>query len=291
MSVIHPTARSFAATGVSLVAASIIVISSTGPVPSGIRTADLRISSPAVQLTAAPNPAEYYPQVIQRALGNVGALVQDYVETFRPPSRFFPVQLGQPNPVALLFAPTILVFSALTIVSPVVCGIRGAQDAFNDVGTAIARADPVDLVNALIDIPARITDGLLNGTGTDDSSDYLSKGLLTANTPAGIGPLEIPISVAVFTFDLLGLIPTDSSGAAVPARVKAPALQKGTLPPAVRAADRTHGQLARPRKAPSTTKSVAATNKKAGQLSHTTKKAPSDVKAAARRHAPAAAKR
>jgi hypothetical protein len=291
MSVIRPTVRSFAATGVSLVAASTIVISTITPVPADIRAADIRIASPAVQLTAAPNPVEYYPQVVQAALGNVGALVQDYVENFTPPSRFFPVQLGQPNPVVLLFVPLFLGFSALTIVSPVVCAIRGAQDAFNDVGSAIAKSDPIDLANAIVDIPARIADGLLNGTGTGDPSDYLSKGLLTPNTPAGIGPLELPISVATLAFDLLGLVPIDSSDAAVSSQVKAPLLQRATPPTAGRAADRTHGLLAQPRHAPAKIKSTAAVDKVAGQASHTAKKAPSGVKAAARRQAPAAAKR
>jgi hypothetical protein len=206
----YSAVRSYATTGVALVAAGVIAVSPVTPVKAGVPNPATPVASPAVQLAVAPSPLVLYPQVVERTLRNVEDLALSYVALGYglATAPFNPAEQGEPQPAVILFAPAILLLSAVTIASPVVCGILAAQHAFDDVSTAIAKSDPGDVVNAVIDIPALIADGVLNGTS--HPSDPLSVGLVTApgpvkSGPSQPGPLMIPLVITALILEFVGI--------------------------------------------------------------------------------------
>jgi hypothetical protein len=215
----YAAVRSYALTGMALVGASFIAVSTIAPV----QRAEIPVAAPAVQLAVAPSPLVLYPQVVERTLRNVADLLFDYVgigyELATWPLN--PAEQGEPQPAIILFAPIYLGVAAFEIASPVIWGVQRTQDAFRDVSTAIAKSDPVDFINAVIDIPARIADGVLNGNG--DPTDAFSVGLVTAAGPfekglAEIGTLGIPLIAAGLLFQFAGIgtpPPSDDEDGAV----------------------------------------------------------------------------
>ena len=206
--VLHPAVRPFVTKGIALVGASVIAVSTIAAAPPDLRTAAIPVASPAVQLTAAPSPFELYPQVVGEALGNAATLVWDYV-TVGPGL----VVAIVTNPIgvlegagavgiSLIFFPLLIAGAASVIASPVTNGFGAAIVAFNDVSNAVAAGDFIDLVNAIVNIPARIIDGVLNG-GYSDPGGY-DGGLLT---PVGIppGPLAIPLNFLAPLFGAAGI--------------------------------------------------------------------------------------
>jgi hypothetical protein len=153
--VMHAPVRPFVTTGVALVGASVIAATPIAPPP----TANIRIAAPAVQLTAVESPFEFYPMVVQATLENAGILAQRY--------------LAQPFPIiqAILgnevIAPTDI-FTALgwvgySAVSWAVAGALSALHSAWEIVNAVVTLNPIDFISAVLNVPARIVDGVLNG--------------------------------------------------------------------------------------------------------------------------------
>ena len=157
----HAAIRPYVTAGVALVGASVIAVAPVSPVaPSHIRGA-----SPAVQLTAAPNPIVFYPQVAKDAVSNAGTLLQQYLTV---PPALVEALVTQPIPtlvstLRVFTNPGPYLFVPASLISPIVSGIGATVVAFADVITALVAGNATDFFNAVVDIPARIADGVLNG--------------------------------------------------------------------------------------------------------------------------------
>jgi hypothetical protein len=197
--------RPWVTAGVAVVGAGVIAVAPFEPASH----TDIRIASSAIDLSAAPNPFEYYPQVVKRALANADDRLDEY---FADP---FPIvqaiaqnqfngladiagAAGSLDPVAVVRAilravgqPIVSLAKVLgsgepfetaasllvRLVPPIVSGVFGAGSALADVFRALVDLDIVGAVNAVINIPARIVDGLLNGRIDGVTDENL--GLLT----------------------------------------------------------------------------------------------------------------
>lgn len=207
---------------VALVGASVIAVTPISPAPATIASA-----TPAVQLASIPSPLQLYPQVLVKSLTNVGALFEQYFadpfpiisatvenqaaafedavtalqfgrsDEFLAAVADFVLQplksvgqsivhvvsylgavLGQPGGPQFLFN---------TAFSPLLNGIAATGVAIADVFEAITTFDVIGLVNAVINIPARIIDGVLNGV----AEDFLFGGYYV---PALLTPTETSLS-------------------------------------------------------------------------------------------------
>lgn len=171
--------------------AGVIAVAPVEPVP----TTEVRTASAAVQLTAAPNPFEYYPLVLGRSLSNVGDRLDEYFADPLPilaaiagnQLRAFDSIVGAVvslDPVAVVRAvlhavtqpavnlarvlstgePFVTAASFLVrLALPVVSGVYAAGAAIGDAVEALFDLDIVGAVNAVINLPARVVDGFLNG--------------------------------------------------------------------------------------------------------------------------------
>ncbi|HEY9265026.1 MAG TPA: hypothetical protein VIQ11_10510 [Mycobacterium sp.] len=192
--------RPWVTTGVAVVGAGVIAVAPVEPTPH----ADVRIANSAVDLTAAPSPFEYYPQVLMRSLANTGDRLDEYFADPFPVVRAIAesqlealdsilgaavshdpaavvraivdavarpvlnlarvVSTGEPLETAVGF----LVRLAL----PVVSGVFAAGAAVGDVAEALFDLDIVGAVNAATNIPARVVDGFLNGVVDGETHAY-----------------------------------------------------------------------------------------------------------------------
>lgn len=155
----HAALRPFVTAGVALVGASAIAVTPIAPTPH-----EVHIASSAVELTAAPQPLEFYRQVTREALTNAAKVVGPYLRLPLALIDFLtePVYVVRVV-VSNLFNPALVSYGVQTVISPVLSGIGATAVALKDVAGAASNRDLMDLVHAVVDIPARIADGVLNG--------------------------------------------------------------------------------------------------------------------------------
>lgn len=174
--------------------AGVITVTPVAPPPVQVRAAN-----PVVQLATIPSPFELYPRVVGTALQNGAGLLQTFLADPLPITRVtVSNQLGAfADAVAaledgdagafltatadvfleplrsleaaasyfgtLISQPFALEFLVAIVRSPVLNGIAAAGAAVWEVVEAAVALDLVDVVNAVLNIPARILDGVLNG--------------------------------------------------------------------------------------------------------------------------------
>lgn len=223
-------AGSCVAAGVALVGAGVIAVAPVEPPPTAARSVNA-----SVHLAAIPSPLELYPQVFSTAFENTAALAAAYFADPFPLTRltvrnqilalaeaveslaagdvgaavgavgdaivqpfktvigafeYIDVLLDQPGAPEALFQ---------IIFSPVLGGFAAAGVAIGEVIDAAVALDLVGLVNAVINIPARILDGVLNGGyGSPFGNFDTLPGLLTPLTVEGYlfpGPIALAINI------------------------------------------------------------------------------------------------
>ncbi|GJF12890.1 hypothetical protein NGTWS1803_23460 [Mycolicibacterium cyprinidarum] len=186
--------RPYVTAGVALVGAGVIAVTPVGPPPP-----QTPVVTSAVQLAAIPSPLTLYPKVFGTALHNAGALLETYFANPSPILRataenqatavqdaFIALEFGrgdefftaladvfaQPSTSAdaalsylgaIIGQPFGLEFLSYVARSPMLNGIAAAGTALWDVVEAAIAIDLVGVVNAVVNIPARIIDGVLNG--------------------------------------------------------------------------------------------------------------------------------
>lgn len=222
--------KPYLSAGIALVGASIIAVSPVGPPP-----VELAAASPAVQLAAIPSPLQLYPRVAGTALDNGGALLSHYfadpfpitAATLRNQASavedaFTALAFGrfdefyaavadvflQPftsaaaawNYFDLAIHQPLVAEGLITILwSPVLSGIAAAGTALRDVVEAVFTVDLVGLVNAVLNIPARVIDGVLNGGYGSPLGGFFDNigGLLSApDEDSEVMPGPIAIAIA-----------------------------------------------------------------------------------------------
>lgn len=112
-----------------------------------------------------------------------------------------------------------LVQTFLGAVGPVISGIGSVGTAIQNVLDAVVAGDVLGVVTALINAPATVIDGVLNG-GYGPSVPFLGyyPGILTANAPFLNGPLAVLQSLGQAIAQALGAPPVASMAAtAIPA--------------------------------------------------------------------------
>lgn len=218
--------------GIAVVGASVIAVTPISPPP-----VEITVASPAVQLAAIPSPLQLYPQVLVKSLTNVGGLFEQYFAdpfpiigaTLENQAAAFEdavtaLELRQFDEFFASVADFVLqplksigqsigqVVSYLGVVldqpggpeflfniafSPLLNGIAATRLAIADVVAAITTFDVIGLVNAVINIPARIIDGVLNGVPEDFLfGGYYVPALLTppeTSLPPGLIALAIDL--------------------------------------------------------------------------------------------------
>lgn len=210
--------RPLAVSGAILLAANGIGSAPTEPVASVAR-----VEHSAVALAAAPSPFEFYPQVIGRTLQNAGTLSAMYFADPFPITRVILANqtaalsdavtaLVNGDPEAALTAlvgaitaprkiseglsayiqdtynqPYQDLVLAVVAVSPLVNGLAAAGVAIKDVIDAAVAFDLLGVVSAVVNIPARIVDGVLNGGYSGSWPGLLSP---YAGEDVSLGPLS-----------------------------------------------------------------------------------------------------
>lgn len=165
----HAALRPYVTASVALVGASVIAVTPVAPTPL-----EIPVASPAVELTAAPKPLDFYGQVLEAAIVNVVDLVSQNKQTAS-----YLLDLAREEPGLLLrtvakdLLPLVLV-AAQTLVNPLFNTLGATAVAVRDIVQAVLNLDPPDLVNAIVDVPARIADGFLNGGYTASWGGFLS---------------------------------------------------------------------------------------------------------------------
>ncbi|PRC45256.1 hypothetical protein C6A85_96080, partial [Mycobacterium sp. ITM-2017-0098] len=239
--------RPYVTAGVALVGAGAIAVTPIAPQPAEVPTA-----AATVQLAAIPSPLQLYPQVVLQSIANGGALLQQYFADPFPIIRatlenqaaafadaVTALQLGQVDEFfaaaadivlqpfnsaeaafshlgAILSQPFAVEGFFLIAISPVLSGLAATGQAIAEVFDAITTLDLVGAVNAVINIPARIIDGVLNGV------PGASFGILE-DLPGLLSPLESslppgPIAVGInLDQDMGAAIPPRESSAPVDA--------------------------------------------------------------------------
>lgn len=236
--------RPYVVASAAMAGASVIAVTPVAPPPASIT-----VAGPAVQLTSVPSPLQLYPQVFVRSLTNAGALLGEYFadpfpiisatlenqasaladaiaalksgdyEQFSDDFRDIVLQPFNSADAALshlgaiLAQPFAIEGFALVAISPVLAGVAATGKAILEVIDAITQLDLIGAVNAVINIPARIIDGFLNGVA-DVPFGILQNlpGLLTPSDPEVFTPPG-PISIGI------GL--DQDMGAAIPPRTSA----------------------------------------------------------------------
>lgn len=186
--------RPYVTAGVALVGAGAIAVT-----PVNAAATQTPVSHQAVQLAAIPSPLVLYPQVFLRSVSNAGALLEQY---FADPFPIISATLSNMG-VAFSDAVTALAFGrfdeffaaavdfvfepfrsagaalshldaileqpfavegfSIIAISPILSGFAATGKAIAEVFDAITRLDLIGVVSAIINIPARIIDGVLNG--------------------------------------------------------------------------------------------------------------------------------
>lgn len=216
--------------GVALLGAGVIAVAPIEPAFAATPVIDA-----SVQLSAIPSPLELYPQVFFRTVENTAKLVEAYLADPLPLTRltiekqiasagdalaalrvgdgaaagaavgrviiepvrtvlgaveYFAVQMNQPNAAAALFQ---------IALSPILGGFAAFTVAIGDVVDAAVALDPVALLNAIINIPARVLDGALNGGYGSPFGNFDNlPGLVTPLTVEGYlapGPIALAIQI------------------------------------------------------------------------------------------------
>lgn len=216
--------------GVALLGAGVITCAPVEPAAAVVPVVDT-----AVQLSAIPSPLELYPQVLARAVQNSVALVEAYLADPLPLTRLTIEKqiaaLGQAFEAfadgdaaaaaaavgRVIAAPVATVFGALEYVdtlmnqpnapqalfqialSPILSGIAAFGVAIDEAVDAAAALDLVGLLNAVVNIPARIVDGVLNGGYGSPLGNFDNlPGLVTPLTVEGYlfpGPIALAILI------------------------------------------------------------------------------------------------
>jgi hypothetical protein len=197
--------RPWVTAGVAIVGASVIAIAPLEPVPNN----DVRIASSALEFASAPSPFEYYREVLQRTLANAGDRLDEYLaeplpiltaiaqnqynafaDIINAAGSFDPLAVA----TAILRAVAQPVVNLVKVISsgepfdaadsllvrllpPLMSGVLAAGSATADVVKALYDLDIVGVVSAMMNIPARTVDGLLNGRIDGVTDENL--GLLT----------------------------------------------------------------------------------------------------------------
>jgi hypothetical protein len=211
-----------------LVGASVIAVTPISPAPAAIAAA-----SPAVQLAAIPSPLQLYPQVFVESLTNAGALFEQYFAdpfpiigaTLENQAAAFEdavtaLQFGRFDEFfaavadivlqpfrsagqalshldALLRQPFALEGFFIIAISPVLSGIAATGLAIADVFEAITTFDVIGLVNAVINIPARIIDGVLNGVPGASFGIFEDLPGLLSPTDSSLPPGPIAVAIGL----------------------------------------------------------------------------------------------
>ena len=222
--------RTCVTVSVACAGAGVIAFSPVAPV----HTAGHAVEA-GIQLTAVPSPLVLYPQVIVRSVQNTAALVGAYFSDPLPLTRltiekqgaalaaaveaigagdlaaavkavgdallqpirtafgaveYFDILINQPDAPGALFQ---IAFS------PFLSGVAALGVAIGDVIDAAMAFDLVGMVNAVINIPARVIDGVLNGGYGSPFGDFDNlPGLLTPLTVEGYlapGPIALAITI------------------------------------------------------------------------------------------------
>ena len=180
--------------GVALVGASVIAVTPISAAPPP----EVRTLSSSVQLTAFPdmfeNPVAFYSDVVQTAVANTVSLSQLYLNDPVPIIRAVVANqvvaisdivaaLVNADGAALWAATVNAVTRPITnlvavgsylienvgqtlfrLVQPVISGVVATVVALGAVVEAIVDFDLTNLVNAVVNVPGKIIDGVLNGT-------------------------------------------------------------------------------------------------------------------------------
>ncbi len=184
--------RPYFITGVALAGASVIAVTPIQAAPT-----DIRIANPAVELAAIPSPCELYPQLIAAAAENAKVLAEGY---FRDPvsilsatvevqfaaladavtaledgeSAAFLTAIGDAvtQPIKSLATTVEFIAPILrhlgprlvdAVTGPPELGFMTTVAAIVDVVEAALAFDLIGTFDAVVNIPARIIDGVLNG--------------------------------------------------------------------------------------------------------------------------------
>lgn len=186
----HAALRPYFISSVALVGASVIAVTPVVTAPP-----DIHIANPAVQLTAAPMPIDFYGQVLERTLVNSVDLVREYVRTA---STLIGIARTEPGLILRavanpLFDLGLYAAAVQSFLRPLFSTVGATAVAARDIFGAVLNRSPIDLVNAIVDVPARIADGFLNGGET-------GIGLLSPFGGYLPGPLSFP-AFAVFALE------------------------------------------------------------------------------------------
>lgn len=240
---VQRSVRPWITAGVAILGASVIAVAPLEPVPHS----EMRIANAALELSAAPNPFQYYPQVVMRSFTNAGDRLSQYFSDPLPiaqaiidnqhdaladivdaAARLDPVALvrailrafAQPvvNLVKVLgtgepfeTAASLLVRLAL----PIVGGAFAGGTAIGDAVKALLDLDVVGAINAALNIPARVVDGMLNGR--IDGVTEGNFGLLTPVVGAPVaeqltGPVDFLIDSLQNIGDTISTSPPSAMG-------------------------------------------------------------------------------
>ncbi|MEZ0339152.1 hypothetical protein ACAG25_04115 [Mycobacterium sp. pV006] len=238
----------------------------------------------AVQLTAVPSPLELYPRVFGTALQGAAELVRAYAADPLPIVRAVvgnqlvaladaadalragngaafldalgdaiaePLQIPAAVRSALgriPVAPYIAEGIAVSVLGPLLSGVSATVTAFTDVVTSALRFDLVGVVEAVLNIPGRVIDGVLNGGYRVRAFglDTVGGGLLTPLTREDRlpGPLSLGIQFDQWVGEAIPVRPrsapaeepADTAGLSVDT-VAAPVVDTDDEPPARIAVD------------------------------------------------------
>ena len=243
--------RSCLISSVALVGAGAIAITPVNP----LRADFVPVTQHAVSLAAVPNPIQLYSQVFLESRSNAGDLAQQYfadpfpitgaivrnqgvavadaiaalqagdseafvaaaTDVVLEPFRGTGVALSHLG--ALLSQPYAVEGFFLIAISPVLAGVAATQRAFEEVIDALVGFDLVGAAYAVLNIPARVIDGVLNGVpGAAFGILEELPGLLSPLSESGLPPGPIAVGT---TLD-------QDMGAAIPPRE--PATGAGDLP-------------------------------------------------------------
>ncbi|MGP4057112.1 hypothetical protein ACTWP6_20210 [Mycobacterium sp. 4D054] len=217
------------------VAVSSVAVLAVAPLEPTSTFTDVRITNSAVDLTAAPNPLEFYPQVLMRSLANAGDRLDEFLDAPLPIVRAVAENqynslaevvsaIGTGDVVAVVRAvvraiadPVINLARVagsgepfrtaasviIRLALPIASGVIAAGSAAGDVAEALLHLAVVGTLGAVTNIPGRIADGFLNGR-VDETEDS-SYGLLSPVVEAPVvDQLTGPVAHLVDSLQAVG---------------------------------------------------------------------------------------
>ncbi|MGE2833988.1 hypothetical protein [Mycobacterium sp. SMC-4] len=188
--------KSCAVAGAVALAAGVITFAPIDPPATEITPA---ANSSVVELGATPSPFQFYPELIARSLNNLATLGADYLADPLPITRatienqlaaldeaFTALRVGDGAALVTAVAdivaapirsatstaeylgiiadqPGSLPSMAIIAISPLLSGLAATRAAVQDVIDAVRSFDVVGLLSAVLNVPGRIVDGMLNG--------------------------------------------------------------------------------------------------------------------------------